>query len=99
MKITFDVAVWVTFGLVTIYWIGSELSLIFRKDLNPFQAQWKTWFPVCGGEDGIFWKTMGIINILLDFTILCLPQPLVWKLHLDTKRKIHVSVVLCLGLL
>jgi hypothetical protein len=102
VKRTFNVAVWVVFGLVAIYWIGSELTLIFKKSLNPIIAQSRSWLPIVEfmeGEDGKFWMAMGVINIVLDFIILCLPQPLVWKLRMDTKRKIRVSVVLCLGVL
>lgn len=49
---------------------------------------------------------MGNLNILLnccailsDLIILLLPQPIIWKLRMSTQRKIHASLLFCIGLL
>jgi hypothetical protein len=40
---------------------------------------------------------LGLINPLLDITILLLPMPIVWKLRMNWKRKLLASSVFVLG--
>ncbi|KAH7388859.1 hypothetical protein BKA66DRAFT_414976 [Pyrenochaeta sp. MPI-SDFR-AT-0127] len=40
---------------------------------------------------------MGVINILTDFFILCLPMPMVRRLQLPTKQKIFLGLIFALG--
>jgi xanthine/uracil permease len=82
-------------ALVVGYLVSAVCGLIFAD--NPVEAQWKVWLPHTSIEDKTFWTAMGIINVLLDFSILCMPQPLVWKLHLTTQRKILLSLLFFLG--
>lgn len=37
------------------------------------------------------------VNIALDFAILCLPMPMVWRLHRPWQDKAALSVVFALG--
>lgn len=37
------------------------------------------------------------INVVTDFAILCLPMPLVWRLHTSKARKAQVSGMFLLG--
>lgn len=39
----------------------------------------------------------GSQNVVTDFALLCLPMPLIWKLHMRTSRKIQVSAIFILG--
>ena len=41
----------------------------------------------------------GVISVLSDFTILLLPMPLLWKLHLSKKRKVKFVLVFGGGIL
>ena len=43
------------------------------------------------------WYTGGISDILIDFMILTMPIPMVWKLQLPTKQKIGVLAMFSLG--
>lgn len=39
----------------------------------------------------------GIINLLTDIMVLCLPVPMVWKLQLPTRKKLGLSIVFGVG--
>lgn len=41
----------------------------------------------------------GVFNIVSDFYLLLLPMPVVWKLHLPTKKKIGVCAIFATGFL
>lgn len=40
---------------------------------------------------------MLIVNVALDFIILCLPLPLIWRLQTTTRRKLQLTFVFTLG--
>lgn len=40
---------------------------------------------------------IGILNVILDFAILSLPMPLLWKLHMSTRRKAYLSSIFTIG--
>lgn len=66
---------------------------------SPVEAQWKIWMPSTTINLMPFYMVLGIMDILLDFFILCLPQPLVWKLKMSTKQRLLLSGVFCAGAL
>ena len=43
--------------------------------------------------------TQGAINVASDFSIFCLPIPVVWKLQLPRKKKVGVLMIFMTGLL
>ncbi|EHA23344.1 hypothetical protein ASPNIDRAFT_173895 [Aspergillus niger ATCC 1015] len=74
---------WVVTGLSSGACIAAVFGLIFSSD--PVDAQWKFWEPSTTIHNKSFWIAMGAVNILLDVTILILPQPVVWRLK-QTRR-------------
>lgn len=40
---------------------------------------------------------MLIINVVLDFVVLCLPLPLIWRLQTTMRRKLQLTLVFTLG--
>lgn len=44
-------------------------------------------------------KASGLLNLLSDVIILCLPQVVVWNLNLPTKKKVGISLIFIMGLL
>ncbi|PWY90617.1 hypothetical protein BO94DRAFT_593529 [Aspergillus sclerotioniger CBS 115572] len=91
----FTIVFWALGALIAGYWFSAVGGLIFST--NPIDAQWKAWIPHTNIKDKTFWIAMGIANILLDFTLLCIPQPFVWRLHQTRQRKLLLSLVFCLG--
>lgn len=92
---TFRVLSWVTGFFVFGSFISAVLCLIFTT--SPVEAQWETWLPHTTIHAKDLWVAAGVINAILDVVILCLPQPLLWRLHLSPGRKVLVSGVFCLG--
>jgi len=64
---------------------------------TPIGGQWNLAIPSKSIQKKKFWLTMATVNICLDFSILALPQPRVWKLQLSITRKILVSLLFLLG--
>lgn len=93
----FRIASWAVGFLVFGFFVSNEFGLIFS--FSPVEAQWKVWMPFTTIKIVEFWVAEGIINIVLDFIVLCLPQPLVWKLKMSWKQKVLLSGVFCLGIL
>ncbi|GKZ32108.1 hypothetical protein AbraIFM66950_001247 [Aspergillus brasiliensis] len=86
---------WVVTGLTVGACIAAVFGLIFSSD--PVDAQWKFWEPSTTIHNKRFWIAMGAVNILLDVTILVLPQPVVWRLNQTYQRRILLSLVFSLG--
>lgn len=48
-------------------------------------------------DSTMFYNAVTISNVIIDFTLLILPMPMVWSLHMDVRRKVQVSGVFLLG--
>lgn len=46
-----------------------------------------------------FFRWNGICNLLLDFLVLVLPIPMVWRLKIASRQKLELSGIFLLGLL
>ena len=67
---------------------------------RPFAYAWdKT---IDGGQCGDttkYYLAIGIVNMIIDLSIVLLPMPILWKLQMPTNKKLAVSGILMLGLL
>ena len=88
-------ATWIVGGIAVASYIAAVFGLVFATD--PVHAQWQPWVPHRSIHNEAFWIAMGAINAALDFTIFCMPQPIVWRLHQTRQRKVLVSLVFALG--
>ena len=52
----------------------------------------------CINQDQFF-RWNGVANLLIDFMILTLTMPIIWRLKLRTRQKLSLTVVFLLGLL
>ncbi|KAI4261988.1 MAG: hypothetical protein L6R42_002827 [Xanthoria sp. 1 TBL-2021] len=86
------------FIVAVIAWgIAVLLTTIFQ--CNPVRGAWDVSVP----RDQCFnlrtWLiATNVPNIVIDFSIICLPIPLVWKLKLSIERKIGLTGVFLLGI-
>jgi len=88
----------VVYGLTLSYLIIAVFGMVFST--NPIEAQWKFWMPKNSSINTFdFYLALAIMNIILDALILAIPQAMVWKLQMSTRRKILVSLVFMLGAL
>ena len=73
------------------------LSLLFLA--APFARNWdKTVAGHCV-DLVAFFRWNGICNLILDFCILLLPLPMVWRLNISVRQRLELSGVFLLGVL
>lgn len=81
--------------LVIGYWIAATTTSI--AGCNPVSLNWKKGTKGHCINEIAFFRWNGICNLLLDCLILCLPMPMVWRLHVDIKHKLVLTAIFCLG--
>ncbi|KAI4717159.1 hypothetical protein E4T48_06623 [Aureobasidium sp. EXF-10727] len=78
------------------YGLGAMFSSLFA--CVPVRANWDmTIAPTRCINKQAFYIGNGVMNIVTDLMILCLPIPIVWRLTLELKQKIVLSFVFTLG--
>lgn len=55
--------------------------------------------PVFNYDWAVFVEVLAALDIAADVLILCLPIPMIRKLHIETKRKFQLTGIFWLGLL
>ncbi|KAI1114205.1 hypothetical protein F5Y14DRAFT_415006 [Nemania sp. NC0429] len=92
----FRVIVWVTIGLVSIWGILFFFLVLLESD--PVSASWNPMpgfrfrfspFPLALSQVGT--------SIALDFVVLFLPVPIIFRLHMATRKKIAIGLIFWLG--
>ena len=86
---------WIAGALVLSWWVIFTFLSLF--ECTPVH---KTWEPQtlgsCISHNRIFLGT-AILNILIDFLLLVLPMPMIWRLQLNTGRKVALLGVFAAG--
>jgi hypothetical protein len=90
----FKVALWITTGLVTAWFIAIETSVIV--ECQPIHALWDFTPGHCINLSSFFIGS-GVPNILLNTIIVFLPLPMVWTLAIDRSYKFALSGIFLLG--
>lgn len=77
------------------------IGLILQAFLicRPFAKIWDPLLPGTCGSSKTSFLADGIINIVIDLTIIILPMPMVWHLQMSQQRKTALTVVFALGIL
>lgn len=86
-------SLWAIAVYIVLWFIGCFLD--FFLECQPLDSMW---YGGCG-PDHATTITIGILDIVSDFAIYLLPQPIVWRLNMSARHKIGVTVLLVLGLL
>ncbi|CRG92078.1 hypothetical protein PISL3812_09133 [Talaromyces islandicus] len=90
-------AVWVVMGLSIAYFVGCFIT--FFALCRPFAYNWD--ITIKDGECGdryLPFLLSAIFNLLLDFAIILLPLPVLWRLQLKTGKKIALTAVFGVGI-
>ncbi|KAI1439380.1 hypothetical protein F5Y02DRAFT_405874 [Annulohypoxylon stygium] len=78
------------------------IAVIFESFLlcRPFEFTWNKEIPggVCGNSTDAY-LAIGIVNLIIDFSLVLLPMPVLWRLQMPVGKKIAISAILGLGLL
>ncbi|KAJ8125902.1 hypothetical protein O1611_g7738 [Lasiodiplodia mahajangana] len=92
---------WLCYSVATINAIFYVVTILI--DLlycHPVQYHWNKFIP--GGycvDDNLLSPLSAVINVVLDVTILVIPQRIVWKLNMPFKKKIGISCIFIVGIL
>ncbi|KAJ8125885.1 hypothetical protein O1611_g7753 [Lasiodiplodia mahajangana] len=85
-----------TLGFNVIWW--SQSLIVINVQCNPHALIWdKTLSGTCIQEK-LYDVITATLNLLMDLAILLLPQKVIWRLKLSTKRKLGLSFVFAIGL-
>ncbi|KAI4698727.1 hypothetical protein J4E81_005338 [Alternaria sp. BMP 2799] len=90
----FQIANWLTMGVVVAYTIWTVFSSIFT--CTPVRAFWTHEKSTCLNQFAV-WFTNAAINILTDFAIILLPIPVIQKLNLGKRQKIGLISIFAVG--
>lgn len=91
----FRIACWTVFGLLIAYTF--ESIVVFSVTCQPFSYAWNQ---STGGhclDVAAFSEALLILNVLFDVIIFMLPQPVIWKLQMQFKKKLAVSLAFGFG--
>ncbi|KAI0197844.1 hypothetical protein F4808DRAFT_463381 [Astrocystis sublimbata] len=90
------VVAWIV--IVTGFWVGSTVANILN--CVPLKWAWlnsKADARYCFNFN-LFWLASGIAEAVIDFAILVLPVPVIYRLRLDWSKKLAIVGVFCVGL-
>jgi len=93
----FRIALFISGFCVMGYWIAC--TVLAFTGCHPVTKNWDKTVPGGCVDLIAFFRWNGICNLLIDFLILCLPMPMVWRLRITVKQKIVLSAMFALGLL
>lgn len=86
--------------LMVIVTISGELPLIFQ--CWPVQAAWDSTIPNSKCFSNAVLENLqlyqAILMLLFDVSIITLPMPTIWKLHMPVQRRLFIVGLFCLGM-
>ena len=93
----FKYALWATQAAVFLWLFAILISVVFS--CIPVQKTWQPWIEGhCSNEDTV-WLGSVIPSIIIDFVILILPLPMLWKLQIKPLQKLLVTGIFICGYL
>lgn len=86
-------------AVVVFLWCSTVILCSFLL-CRPLAYNWDPTLPggICGDRVASYVST-GVLNIITDVAVLCLPLPVIWKLQMRTASKIGLLVVFTAGFL
>ena len=88
---------WIVGGALFVYFVTAVLLHIFMY--SPVDIQWKPGMTHTAVDIKTLWLVLGVLNVIFDVVILCMPQARVWRLQQTTRKKVLLSMVFLLGAL
>ncbi len=90
---------YLTIGLISIFYSATFIAYAVLSIPRPGQSQLEAMLSVNTARDIPLGITQGVVNVISDFLIFCLPIPVVWKLQLPRRKKVGVLAMFMTGLL
>jgi hypothetical protein len=91
--------IYLTIGLISIFYSATFIAYAVLSIPRPGQSQLEAMLSVNTARDIPLGITQGVVNVITDFLIFCLPIPVVWKLQLPRRKKVGVLAMFMTGLL
>lgn len=88
-------AVYILVAANLMYFTGVLID--FAAICRPFSFYWRSDIKGRCGNIQLGLLVIAIFNLILDFLLILLPMPVLWKLKMPTTRKIGVSIVFSMG--
>ena len=88
----------VAWSIVLLYYVIALFVAVFECTPVPFYWDKNIKGGTCIDQNS-FYRWNGVANLLIDFMILSLTMPMVWRLKLEIRQKISLSSIFLLGLL
>ena len=95
----FEISVWILISIVVIWGISFFFATLL--ECVPIYQVWTTLYGQprkCYEYLPMFYAT-AISNMIIDFLIIALPWPMIWRLQMPTRQKIAVGGIFTLGAL
>ncbi|TLS26695.1 hypothetical protein PpBr36_04408 [Pyricularia pennisetigena] len=91
-----QMAAYVIGSFIIVWCTGAIIATLFM--CQPFAMNWNRSIPGghCG-DDPLFYTILGVINIIVEVTILLLPMPVIYKLNMPLHRRLVVVGMFSLG--
>lgn len=81
--------------MITSWGLSAFFASIFY--CFPVESLWDTSIKGTCIDYGTVTLVIGICNIIIDFAMLALPMPILWKLSLSTRKKVLLSLTFAVG--
>ncbi|KAH8666212.1 hypothetical protein BGZ61DRAFT_365547 [Ilyonectria robusta] len=83
-------------GGVTLAWtLACTLAVLLQ--CRPMTKMWEPWLQGTCINTFVMQLVVSFLNILIDSSILLLPMPQIWKLHMKTSQKISLIAIFSVG--
>ena len=94
----FRLAIYIVTAIVFCQWFSVTLAFIFQ--CRPVAAFWDHTIQRAKCIDlPLFTVVSGVLNLMTDVLILCLPMPMVWGLNTTNAQKVTLTGIFLLGAL
>ncbi|KAG8163163.1 hypothetical protein KVR01_007641 [Diaporthe batatas] len=92
---SFQIIAYTLTGIFVVWWITVLFFQIFS--CYPVHSFWDFEVRQSCIDTTKFYNGVAISNILMDFILLALPLPMIWKLQMTLRKKLQVSFIFILG--
>ncbi|KAI6369137.1 hypothetical protein MCOR25_004492 [Pyricularia grisea] len=91
-----QMAAYIIGGFIVVWCSAAVVTTLLM--CKPFEMNWNRSIPDghCG-DDPLFYTILGVINIIVEVTILMLPMPVIYKLNMPLHRRLGVVGMFSLG--
>lgn len=65
---------------------------------SPVDKIWDPTTPGTCGNSVTYWRAVAGMDILLDFAVVMIPLPMIWRLRLELREKLAIGALWAMGI-